>query len=320
MNQPANRSMNIAHRGGANLWPENTLEAFENAINAGVDGIECDIQRTRDDRLVIHHDDRLKPEATRQNGTWLSAPTPRLRELARHDLDALDVGRLHPDSAYSQIRAGQMPIDGARIPDFDAVNQLIAARTAPEFRLYAELKTHLLDDTDASARHLADLFCTTLAASPVRARTHVVSFDWRCLDHVRAAFPDQPHAYTTLPFFVTDPDRDPETPLSGLRAQLRAAFANGATWMGPHDWRDKPGQTHGEKILGAIAAAGGHHWFAFHQDITPDMMACATRLKIGVSAWSVNAPADMQRLVRLGVRAIITDRPDLMRELRVTQN
>jgi glycerophosphoryl diester phosphodiesterase len=49
-------------------------------------------------------------------------------------------------------------------------------------------------------------------------------------------------------------------------------------------------------------------------------MACATRLKIGVSAWSVNAPADMQRLVRLGVRAIITDRPDLMRELRVTQN
>ena len=57
--------MNIAHRGGANLWPENTLEAFKNAINAGVDGIECDIQRTRDDRLVIHHDDRLKAEATR---------------------------------------------------------------------------------------------------------------------------------------------------------------------------------------------------------------------------------------------------------------
>ena len=37
------RPLNIAHRGGANLWPENTLEAFDNAINAGVDGIECDI-------------------------------------------------------------------------------------------------------------------------------------------------------------------------------------------------------------------------------------------------------------------------------------
>ncbi|MEC7512550.1 MAG: glycerophosphodiester phosphodiesterase family protein, partial [Pseudomonadota bacterium] len=101
-----NRPLNIAHRGGANLWPENTLEAFDNAINAGVDGIECDIQHTRDDRLVIHHDDRLKPEATRENGNWLTAPTPRIRELDRSELDVLDVGRLQPDSAYSQTRAG----------------------------------------------------------------------------------------------------------------------------------------------------------------------------------------------------------------------
>ncbi|GIR46290.1 MAG: hypothetical protein CM15mP55_2660 [Hyphomicrobiales bacterium] len=142
-----NRPLNIAHRGGANLWPENTLEAFDNAINAGVDGIECDIQHTRDDRLVIHHDDRLKPEATRESGNWLTAPTPRIRELDRSELDVLDVGRLQPDSAYSQTRAGQTPIDGARIPDFDAVNRLIATRTGPEFRLYCELKTHLLDDT-----------------------------------------------------------------------------------------------------------------------------------------------------------------------------
>ena len=315
-----NRPLNIAHRGGANLWPENTLEAFDNAINAGVDGIECDIQHTRDDRLVIHHDDRLKPEATRESGNWLTAPTPRIRELDRSELDVLDVGRLQPDSAYSQTRFGQTPIDGARIPDFDAVNRLIATRTGPEFRLYCELKTHLLDDTATHARHLADLFCTTLAASPVRARTHVVSFDWRCLEHVRAAFPDLPIAHTTPPFFITDPDRDPETPLSGLRGQLRAASAAGAKWLGKHDWRNQPGQTHGEKMLAAIAAAGGQHWFAFHQDVTPDTMACATRLKLGVSAWSVNEPADMERLARLGVSAIITDRPDLMRDLPEIQN
>ena len=121
------------------------------------------------------------------------------------------------------------------------MNRLIATRTGPEFRLYCELKTHLLDDTATHARHLADLFCTTLAASPVRARTHVVSFDWRCLEHVRAAFPDLPIAHTTPPFFITDPDRDPETPLSGLRGQLRAASAAGAKWLGKHDWRNQPG-------------------------------------------------------------------------------
>ena len=313
-----NRPLNIAHRGGANLWPENTLEAFENAINAGVDGIECDIQHTRDNKLVIHHDDRLKPEATREGGNWLSGPTPRIRELDRSGLDAFDVGRLQPGSSYSQIRAGQRPIDGTRIPDFNAVNRLIAARTGPDFRLYAELKTHLLEDTDSNAGHLAALFCAALADSPVRTRTHVVSFDWRCLEHVRATFPDRPIAHTTPPFFVTDPDGDPETPLSGIRAQLRAASAAGAKWLGKHDWRNQPGETHGEKMLAAIAAAGGQHWFAFYQDITPDTMACASRLKLGVSAWSVNEPADMERLARLGVSAIITDRPDLMRDLPET--
>ena len=49
-------------------------------------------------------------------------------------------------------------------------------------------------------------------------------------------------------------------------------------------------------------------------------MGCATRLKLGVSAWSVNEPADMERLARLGVSAIITDRPDLMRDLPEIQN
>ena len=315
-----NRPLNIAHRGGANLWPENTLDAFENAIHAGVDGIECDIQRTRDDALIIHHDDRLKPAATRQNGRWLSAPTPRLRDLALRELDALDVGRLHPESAYAKTRTGQVPIDGAHIPALDALNKLIATRAGPDFRLYAELKTHLLDDTDAAAHHLADLFCTSLASSPISDRTHIISFDWRCVDHVRAAFPDQPHAYTTLPFFITDPATADKNPLSGPRAQLRAAAAAGAAWFGKHDWRDKPGQTHGEKMLAAIAAAGGQHWFAYHADITPETLACAARLNIGVSAWTVNAPAEMARLARLGVSAMITDRPDIMLQLPDAQS
>ena len=84
-----NRPLNIAHRGGANLWPENTLEAFENAINAGVDGIECDIQHTRDNKLVIHHDDRLKPKPHAKAENWLSGPTPRIRELDREGLTRL---------------------------------------------------------------------------------------------------------------------------------------------------------------------------------------------------------------------------------------
>lgn len=46
----------LAHRGYSAKYPENTLLAFRKAIEAGVDGVECDVQRTRDGRYVILHD------------------------------------------------------------------------------------------------------------------------------------------------------------------------------------------------------------------------------------------------------------------------
>ncbi len=49
----------IAHRGGPVYEPENTLTAFRNAIEVGVDWIEMDIQRTQDGVLVVIHDETV---------------------------------------------------------------------------------------------------------------------------------------------------------------------------------------------------------------------------------------------------------------------
>lgn len=49
----------ISHRGGGEFGPENTLEALEGAIRAGVVNIETDIHQTRDGVLVISHENRL---------------------------------------------------------------------------------------------------------------------------------------------------------------------------------------------------------------------------------------------------------------------
>ena len=51
----------IAHRGasGAGLAPENTLAAFERAIQVGVDAVEVDVRSTRDGALVVLHDPLL---------------------------------------------------------------------------------------------------------------------------------------------------------------------------------------------------------------------------------------------------------------------
>jgi len=54
------KTWNIAHRGGAQLAPENTLEAFQKAVSLGCDGFELDIHQTADKDLVVIHDDTLQ--------------------------------------------------------------------------------------------------------------------------------------------------------------------------------------------------------------------------------------------------------------------
>ena len=50
----------IAHRGGASLFPENTLAAFMGVQKIGVDAVECDVQLTKDGKLAVIHDSDLK--------------------------------------------------------------------------------------------------------------------------------------------------------------------------------------------------------------------------------------------------------------------
>jgi glycerophosphoryl diester phosphodiesterase len=46
----------IAHRGGAGQWPEETIFAFQNALDAGADVLEMDLRCTKDGKFVMLHD------------------------------------------------------------------------------------------------------------------------------------------------------------------------------------------------------------------------------------------------------------------------
>ena len=50
------RVVNVAHRGGAGYWPENTLEAFRNVASTGATAVELDVRTTKDGAQVIFHD------------------------------------------------------------------------------------------------------------------------------------------------------------------------------------------------------------------------------------------------------------------------
>jgi glycerophosphoryl diester phosphodiesterase len=76
----------IAHRGASAVEKENTLPAFERAIELGADYIELDVQASSDGALVVFHDlllDRLTP----LRGPLRTRPLQALRE---HDIPTLE--------------------------------------------------------------------------------------------------------------------------------------------------------------------------------------------------------------------------------------
>jgi glycerophosphoryl diester phosphodiesterase len=69
----------IAHRGYTKDYPENTLDAFKAALNAGTDAVELDVHASKDGKLFVHHDYYLgDPDdgngiITEQNSSYITS-------------------------------------------------------------------------------------------------------------------------------------------------------------------------------------------------------------------------------------------------------
>ena len=88
----------FAHRGYSATFPENTLLAFREAIRAGADGVECDLQRTRDGQWVLLHDEDL---ARTSNGASRVA----LKDLTLEELQKIEVGQGEKVPTLAQLLA-----------------------------------------------------------------------------------------------------------------------------------------------------------------------------------------------------------------------
>ncbi len=71
-----------------------------------------------------------------------------------------------------------------------------------------------------------------------------------------------------------------------------------------------------EAIPDAIVAEGGGHWAPYYTQLTPALITHAHANGLTVIPWTVNDPADMQRLIAWGVDGLITDWPDRALTLR----
>ena len=84
-----------AHRGSSTKYIENTMQAFEEAIADQADGIELDVQRTKDGQLVVYHDERLKRLTGVDKFLW---------QLNWTELQALDLHSLNEEAKIPLLK------------------------------------------------------------------------------------------------------------------------------------------------------------------------------------------------------------------------
>jgi glycerophosphoryl diester phosphodiesterase len=296
------------HRGTRGLAPENTLPAFARALGIGVTTLEMDTGVTRDGVVVVSHDEALNPAIARgPDGRWLAATGPAIHELSFAELERYDVGRLDPASRYARGFPAQVPVDGTRIPRLADVFAL--ARAAGNDTVRFNIETKL--SADAPRLTLApESFARALIAEIRRAgmarRVTIQSFDWRTLQVAQREAPGIPTVY------LTSQQRFLDNVCSGPHARdPHVAPAD----CGPSPW------TAGFQLheLGSVPrmvkAAGGSAWSPYFGDVDAAKVAEAHGLALKVIVWTVNELAQMERMIGLGVDGIITDRPDLAREV-----
>jgi glycerophosphoryl diester phosphodiesterase len=72
---------------------------------------------------------------------------------------------------------------------------------------------------------------------------------------------------------------------------------------------------HGGSLPRAIKAAGGAIWSPYFGDVNPALISESHDLGIAVVVWTVNKPADIARMIDMGVDGIISDHPDILRKI-----
>jgi glycerophosphoryl diester phosphodiesterase len=254
-----------AHRGGAGLWPENTLEAFGRALALGVSTLELDVHLTAEDDVVVAHDPVLDD-------------TRRIRALTRADLPPT-------------------------MPLLRQVAALLDERGADPVRVNLEIKYDALDASGLTTREaFVARVVDALRIDGLVPRTSVQCFDWGVLDRVGDAEPGLERNVLVSPRYLRAAE-GPSPWLDGVVVDddvVAAAAAQGFTAISP---------IHGSPYRSGVDDP------AYEPYATADLVVAAHAAGLAVIPYVVDDTATMRHLVGLGVDGLITNRPDLLREV-----
>jgi glycerophosphoryl diester phosphodiesterase len=288
------------HRGARGLAPENTLAAFRRAIEIGVTTIETDVAVTKDLVPVISHNPNLVPDLVRDaTGHWLAAPGPSIHSLTLDALRQYDIGRINPATKYVRDFPEQRPSDGERFPALRELLDLVAKAPQP---LRLNIETKLTPDNAGDTvdpQTFVRVILDAVKTAKLADRVTIQSFDWRTLVEVKRVAP-------------------------GIATSCLSIESNGMNTMKPgpdgtSPWHAGLKRRDYRSVPALVKAAGCSTWSMFWRNLTPEDVADAHAIGLAVLPWTVDDPADMRRLIDMGVDGIITDYPDRLRNVMAEQ-
>lgn len=273
----------LAHQGGDDLWPSNTMLAFENAASLGADVLELDVHLTADGQFVVIHDATVDRTT---DGTGAVAE----RSLA--ELKTLDAGYdWLPDEPADGV---EFEADVAATGDEATNGDAGAEAVAPPYRGMGLTIPTLADVFEAfpdaavnieikqDDPEVARVLCSALRGEDATGRVMVGSFHAPALRAFRDACPEVATSAApreVLTFFLL------------ARARLHRVYSP------PFEALQVPTEQSGLTV------------------VTPHFVEAAHQRGVDVHVWTIDDVPTMNRLVAMGVDGLITDRPD--RALRV---
>jgi glycerophosphoryl diester phosphodiesterase len=191
--------LNIAHQGGEDEFPSNTMYAFKSAMKAGADMLELDIGVTKDDQVVVMHDTTLD-RVTNGKGTIASHTLAQIEKLDgaywfhASTGDAYKHNRSAKAYTFRGVATGKRkPPKGYKASDFRVTTLKAVLKAFPHTPINIEIKGRTKAEAVDEYLENADVLGALLKNNP-RRDLIVVSFKQEAVDRFHQIAPKIPLA------------------------------------------------------------------------------------------------------------------------------
>lgn len=262
------------HRGSRATRPENTLPAFEYAIQHGADVLELDLAVTKDNHLVVSHSPFISADLEGER-VCVGPETP--PHTAIHTLTLAQVEEYDCGAKTLARFPKQLAVPGTRIPTFEQVLDLAPQGT---FDFNVETKSFPSHpELTPTPEEFVKMIDDAVKRHNLQSRVILQSFDFRTLVAMKKI--------------------DPSIRLSALIGDGKDDAMMGIT---DHD---KDFVSIGKKTGAQIISPDFHR-------VIPEKVAAAHAAGLQVVPWTADKPEDWQTLIDTKVDAIITDDPEAL--------